>query len=966
LVGRRDELDTLLAAFERARNGDPALVVVEGEAGIGKTRLIGELVTHAELDGARALLGSCLPFAEAVPYAPLARILEPLRTDDTTPGPPPGAAEPHDRARFFHWVTDRLAALAREQPVLVVVEDLHWADESTGDLLLYAVGALRDVPMLVVVSRRPAEHEPARGLANALAELIRSGRAERLALSPLDDDDVTTLIAEILGVAPARRLRDRIVGRADGNPFFAEELVAAGGGSDLPAALGDVILERVNRVGDDTRRLLQVAAVVGRRVGHALLREIAAIDAPAMDSALRDAVSHQLLVAAQQHYSFRHALGHEAVYQDLLPGERIELHERVAVALTRHPELALGADPAVSAAELAHHWHAAGRIPETLAAAVTAGRAAEAAHAPVEADRHFSMALELWPRVPDAGARAGADRAWLLEHAADTASLAGDHGRAARLVDELLAELDRDAGADPLRYTRAQDRRALYLWYQGDVATSRQLTEQLLASPDGSPSPATVTRLAGIAYQLALQLQYVDALGVAQRALDEARCLGKASELGVALHVLGSLEGHLGRHDDALERLRHALDLAVEHGDTQRVGATWHNLIEAQLFAGQAAVAVATASAALPELDRLGLTRTYAALTTGQLTYGLIAIGRWDDADAASGAALADDVDPYFTLPVRFARLHLLVRRGRYAGAERVLDELAATFAANPYNTGVCAVWRAEMQIWQRDWAAARSAVERGYEITAASDEVQLELRLAGLAARLEADRLWWARRNGTPTDPASRRRAAARVDAAGAFLDRIDDAIACCSLPFRCQLALARAELTRLDERPPAEPWSRLAGGAGTDSYLAAYANWRLAEALLTSADRRGRGAAESALRAASAGAAGLGADPLLAEIADLARRARIEIGDPPARPEPAGDEGQPPLAPGDLERLGFTMREVEVLRLLAKGLSNREIGEALYISAKTASVHVTHIFQKLNVTTRVQAAVAAQRLDG
>ena len=403
--------------------------------------------------------------------------------------------------------------------------------------------------------------------------------------------------------------------------------------------------------------------------------------------------------------------------------------------------------------------------------------------------------------------------------------------------------------------------------------------------------------------------------------------------------------------------------MSIERGDAHRVGATWHNLVEAQLFAGRAADAYDAATRALPELQRLGLTRTYLALATGQLTYALLALGRWDEADAASGALLADDVDRYFTLPVRFGRLHLLVRRGRFDSVERILDDLASTFADNPYTTGVCAGWRAEMAMWRGEWTTARSALERGFEITATSDEILLELRLAALAARLEADELSWARLNAAHADPTTRREIALdHVGHAESFLDRIENTVGCCSLPFRRLLDLAKAELSRLDDHPPSAPWAEIAAAAGDDAYLAAYAHWREAQALLAAPGRRARERAEAVLRVASGAAARLGAEPLLAEIIDMTRRARIELAGPAN-----GDADRNELDAGDeLAAAGFTKREVEVLRLLARGLSNREIGDALYISAKTASVHVTHIFQKLNVTTRVQAAVVAQRLAG
>ncbi len=351
------------------------------------------------------------------------------------------------------------------------------------------------------------------------------------------------------------------------------------------------------------------------------MRDVADLDATTIDAALREAVRRQLMVRSGELYSFRHALGHQAVYDDLLPGERAALHERVAVALAAHPELALGEDPALTLAELAHHWHAAGRLTESLAASVRAGQAAEIAHAPIEAQRHYGRALELWPRVTDADDVAGTDRLWLLEHAAEVASLAGSHHGALQLADQLLAELD--AERQPERHARILDRRALYSWHAGDLTTSKQATEALREGVESGVTLAVVTRLCGVAYQAALELRYLDALVLARDALAAARQTGGRAEMSYALHVLGSLEGHLGDFDNGLSRLHESLDLAVQGDDAERIGSTWHNLVEAYGFAGRAAEAVEHAQRGLTDLERLGLHRTYAALTTGQLTLGL-------------------------------------------------------------------------------------------------------------------------------------------------------------------------------------------------------------------------------------------------------------------------------------------------------------------------------------------------------
>ena len=537
-----------------------------------------------------------------------------------------------------------------------------------------------------------------------------------------------------------------------------------------------------------------------------------------------------------------------------------------------------------------------------------------------------------------------------------SASLAGSHHGALQLVDQLIAELEPDR--QPERHARILDRRALYSWHAGDLTTSKQATEALREGVESGVTLAVVTRLCGVAYQAALELRYLDALVLARDALAAARQTEGHAEMSYALHVLGSIEGHLGDFDNALGRLHESLDLALRGDDAERIGSTWHNLVEAHGFAGRAAEAVELAHRGLADLERLGLHRTYAALTTGQLTLALLALGRWQEADAVSADVLATGVDPYFALPVNFARLHLLIRSGRFAAAESLLGALAASFGAYDYTAGVCAAWEAELALWQRDWRRAGAALTRADGITAATDEIILELRLTALAMRLHADRLDWERSSVSPGDRHEVRELAdTRLRRAEDFLERIETAVGCQAVPFHRTLELARAERSRLEDAQPPEPWAAIAAGAGSDPYLAAYARWRHAEALLGRDARTGRAAAVQLLGDAAAGAAEVGAEPLAAAIADLARRAGLS-------PVRAGAHGDGDEAVDELAARGLTAREVEVLRLIGEGRSNREIGETLFISAKTASVHVTHILQKLNVSTRVQAAVAAHRL--
>ena len=778
LVGRASDLGDLMSALDGASGGRGALVLVEGEAGIGKSRLIDEFTLAARVGGARVVGGACLPFAAAVPYAAFASILGDLAGPVGVKDPEP-TTDAVGRLRFFRSVADLLIAAAADQPLIVVVEDLHWADDSTGDLVLFLATAIRDAPVLIVASRR-TDSARSGGFAAALDEVVRAGRAHRISLEPLHRNEISELIGQILGVGPSRGLLDRVTERADGNPFFAEELVAAGGGSELPTTVGEVIRQRVARVEPKTQHLLRTAAVIGRRVSDRLLRAVVgdtgATGSAALDATIRDALRHGLLVKAGDHYEFRHALGHEAIYDELLPGERATAHERVATILDGHPEMTDGGTPAIVAAELANHWYAAGRIPETIVASVRAAQAAEEAHAPIEAEIHYRRAIELWPRVADAEAVAGIDRFTLVERAAEVAFLAGSHHGAVALIDQLLAELDGER--EPERHARALERRARYLWYAGDVTTAKEATEAMRQESLESVTFASVTRLCGIAYQLALELRYVEALALARDALAAAERVGGPAEMAYALHVVGSLEGHLGSSDSAIARLQRSLEISRDEADPQRVGATWHNLLEAHVFAGRSADAVALGTVALDELEQLGLHRTYVALVSGQLALAELAVGRWRSADERSQSVLRGDAQPYFTFPARLARLHLLVRQGRFDEFATLASERPGDEQSYDYMAGVGALWQAEAAIWMRDWGRAHSALARVDGLTASTDEIIVELRSAALSTRLLADEWSWHQLTATPVDRAAALAAAGeRIARAADFLARIERA---------------------------------------------------------------------------------------------------------------------------------------------------------------------------------------------
>jgi hypothetical protein len=502
-------------------------------------------------DGTRVLVGGCVPVGDGnLPYAP---IMEALRTlladvgvgavrDLVGPAWPelahllPALGEPHGdppgqaaQARLFELLLALLGRLSEQALLVLVVEDLHWADQSTRDLLAFLVRNLQRERMLLAVTYR--DDEPAQQrLGPYLAELDRAGQVKRVELSRLDQIETAAQLAGILGTAPPAELAEAVFARSEGNPFFTEELLATvrGGLTDLPATLRDLLRGRIEALPGSAQQVVRVAAGAGRQVPHELLAAVAGLDEPRLDRALRAALAHQLLVIRPDGYAFRHALLQEVAYASLLPGERVGLHARYARALTERAALP-GESPAVAAAELAAHWDAAGEPTRALPAHVAAGLAAEHARAFPEADRHYQRALQLWTLVSELGSPGGLDHPGLLARAAEAAALAGATDRAVALLEDALGRVDRTA--EPVRAAILLSRLGFHRYRaQGETEAlaAYEAAESLLAHQPPSAEQARV--LGGHAQALMVSLRSQQAIPLCEQAIATARAVGARAE----------------------------------------------------------------------------------------------------------------------------------------------------------------------------------------------------------------------------------------------------------------------------------------------------------------------------------------------------------------------------------------------------------------------------------------------------
>ena len=557
MVGRAGELARLLAHLDRAAEGGASGVLLAGDAGVGKTRLLDELAAQAAVRGVRVLTGHCVDLGDVgLPYLPFVDLLRPVAADPTLapvsaadpalagllagrPGalpPVPALGEGRDlgrplpnraapapvedgRLQLFESVAGLLCELAATGPLLLVLEDLHWADRSSRDLLRYLLARLVDEPVAVVASYRSDDLHRRHPLRPLLAELVRLPSVERVELSPLDDAEVSALVRRLAGEV-ADRTVDDVVARAEGNAFYAEELLAAGlQGEALPLGLTDVLLARVEQRSPAVQQVLRIAAVAGRRVRHELVAAVGGLPPAELDQALAEAVHHHLLVVSDDgRYRFRHALLREAVLADLLPGERVRLHAAVADYLRTAPG-------AGTAAERAHHARESNDLPGAFEASLEAAVEACRVGAPAEQLQHLEAALALWTAVPRAEERAGRDQTALLLETASAARAVGELQRAVALLRSALAGLGPDA--DPavrarLHYTLAQT-----MVRVEDLAGGHRESSAAMALVPADPPSEVRTWAAATHARMSYAIGLTDeAEGAAEEALAAADALG--------------------------------------------------------------------------------------------------------------------------------------------------------------------------------------------------------------------------------------------------------------------------------------------------------------------------------------------------------------------------------------------------------------------------------------------------------
>jgi DNA-binding CsgD family transcriptional regulator len=962
-VGREAELAALTRAIETADAGTPQAVIVRGEAGVGKTRLIEELCRSLAPTEAVAAIGGCIEVGgEALPFAPFSEALRTLarrmpdeireastgqeevlaRIVPELAAPSPGAGRDGDMTRLFELTARILERLASRRLVVLVLEDLHWADASTRHLLGYLLRTRRTGRLMIIATYRSDDVHRRHPLLPLLAEVERLRSVQRLEVARLTRVEVTKQLTGILGVSPDPALLNEIFERSDGNAFFVEELARSYAERSGLEDLRELLLFRLEALPPDGRQIVRIAAESISTAGYALLKAAAGLDEQRLIEALRSAMLARVLVPTTDGsgYDFRHSLMREAVSDSLLPGERSLINRRYAEALEADRTLVRAEEVAT---RLARHWYHAHDIEKALRMSVSASVEAEGRYAYAEQLRFLQTAMELWDRV-DGPAREnlpplshpeayppGLPFVDLLATASVAARRSGELDRALHLTGAALDLLP----ADPLRAAWFWTRRSSLMQdlNRGDGCTELAQAQQLVA---GQP-PSVVH--ADLLCQIALwgarhRPGRPESRDAANHAVDYAASVG-AEELELHARITRCwLNSETDVDGTSLAELYAVRRRAEQLGAIGLVGRANHNLPSVLEGMGRSAEAVEAGRHGVEVCRTLGLAETE-AWGHANTSLSLFTLGRWTESDTAldEAAAVAQSYKARGVIAAR--RSHILMLRDDpdAAGTELALARrLLAAEDLQPQMLISLAQYTMELAVSQGRRAAARAEFERADAAGLTSGPVRYALPMLCVAAAIEAD----APDAGTPGVVAAIRLAAGRLTivlpvflALEKLLEAELGRAAGDDDPGRWALAVAAIE--RLDHHP----------------YALALAHRGLARALLDTQRRRGE-AGEHLARAAVI-ADRLGARLLSGDIEALAQRAGVPVREP--RPE-------------GLTSYGLTPRESMVLRLIASGYSNRRIAEELYISQKTAGTHVSHILAKLGASGRTEAAAIAHRL--
>jgi len=977
-VGREAELAALRDDARRALRDGATAVLVAGEAGVGKSRLVREYAAGSPMS--RTVVGGCPELGvDGLPFAPFATALRRLVRDGAVePGsgtgelarllPELGAAPEASgggRARLFEEVLVLLERAAEPGGLTLVLEDLHWSDASTRDLLVFLLGNLDAARVQLVATVRTDDLHRTHPLRRLLPELERLDPVTRLDLAPLSRDEVADQAAALRGGALAPGDVDLVYQRSGGNPLFVESFLDQPdlAGAPVPAGPREMLLGALRPLDQTALSVLKAASLAGDRVDHVLLEAVCELPADRFDAAVRAAVDANALHPLAEGYRFRHALLAEAVQEDLLPGERIRLHRRYADVLAAGVP---GIDGGSAAAMLAHHAYAAHDLPRALESAWRAAEAAGRAAAAPERLALLDRVLELWEQVPDAAERIGRFHAEVLRAASEAAKALDNPRRAYDYADTGLQAYTRwlGTGMCPVRASREipeQDAVAMGMLLYARGQAAREMSwdgaledfgEALTVLPDRHPMRPAVT--AAMAATLAVRGHDEEADRTAVVALLRARAAGDVHTEADALITLGGARSNADR-ELALDSLRQGTELARSSGDMPTELRGLNNTAAALSHAGRIAEAVQLNRAALERAAELGVSRTRGGGFLNGLALVLLNSGKVGEA-----ATLLRNAPPAANPRTQGRRHDLLAQieqvRGSVSGTARELDAVYRCYPAESVAeiefVGV-RLLRAWVDAEQGKRARAAEAV------TALMRQERPWMRGFRLAMWLfHAAEVWQllddaGRGSAGPDEAVDRLREVLRERAAS-----LGDGSGM-GMFGGISLGLAQGIIGGRTGEDDAQRRRTIGRLRSSELRL-----WLLPALLCRARSLLPAGAREQAeplVLEAHALAAEMGAGRYLRDAVRLMEEYGIALPAPPG-PEAPGVSEQGGAESGAGPLAVLTPRELDVLRLVARGRTNREIAAELVISAKTVSVHVSNVLAKLGVSNRNAAALKAR----
>jgi DNA-binding NarL/FixJ family response regulator len=948
IIGREREQAQLQAWVAEAVGGRGSLVLLAGEAGVGKTTLARRAVAGSGLD---VLEGVAVQGGTSA-FGPVVEVLRAhLRAEGAGPlvsGPlaahlalllpelgPPAEG---DRATLFEAIRQALAAVAARRPAALFLDDLQWADDATLELLAALARSLDRQPLLVLGAFRSDELPRDHPLRRLRGELRRAGRLRQVTVEPLGAEAAAALLERTLGAA-GPSLRRAVFDRTDGVPFFVNELGSAlavsgrlepgpaglelleGEDVPLPDSVRDAVLLRAAGLSEDARAAVLTAAVAGQTFDPELVVAVAGL-AEWPDELLRHGIVAE---AASGRMAFRHALVRDAFYGEVPWTRRVALHRAVAQRLE-----ATHAAPVV----VAEHW-ARGRRPEQARASLlVAAEAFCAVHAYRDAERTTRRALELWPEERDEGTDGA--RLDVLERLAGCAELAGDLAEAATVWRE-VADGRRRQG-DPFPLGTAQRRLAAVLELQGRWQEALAGREQAAVAftAAGSPADAAAERLAS-AVHLRSAGSFRAALSLLETAGRQARATGRVDLQARILGQEGNVRARMGEGQAAVELVRAGLALALEHGLTGPAAEIYQRLA-----------------------DSLEHTGDY---TAAKETY-----------DEAFGFCTANALDPVAQLCL--ACLTAVLRQtGDWERAATLCRQVIASSGAAPHARTVATGMLGSI-------LGLRGQARRARPLLLESLTLARRIELAGM----ELTSTWGL----AIVDQAE----GATGSAAGHCWSMVERwrqtedrhyAVA----PLRWATTFFAESGDGPGTRTCAAALAQIAADTGQDEAMSALAHALGETALLDGSAEQAAGHFARALvllqaldvpfdraeteRRAAAALAGLGRREEAVEHLVAAHRTARRLGARPLVERAAGslaalgeraDRRLGRRAVAQAANGGLTRREVEVVRLVAMGHTNREIARELFLSPRTVEMHVGGILVKLGCRSRADAARRASEL--